>query len=623
MYKTRQIGRELAEQLQTARSRSSNASVTPLGRRRDFAYAHPKNIVTIDEILRGGAFFTKGIINIFHYLYIFLQLISYFMGLEDKITFRDSIKNSVQNDYAVKKVLTSEALRFIAELAAEFTDERNRLLAQRQERQLEYNAGKTPHFLENKKHIRNKSWDVASHPKDLQKRWVEITGPASNRKMVINAFNSGADCYMADFEDSDVPTWNNLINGQSNLMDAVNWSIFEKAGEKEYRLNDTVATLLVRPRGWHLDEKHVLFDGKPIPASLFDFGLFFYHNARELLHKNSTPAFYLPKMESHLEARLWNEVFTFTQEKAFARDLTKIPQGTIRATVLLETLPAAFEMEEILYELKDHISGLNCGRWDYIFSYIKKLNQHNDKVLSDRDQVTMTQPFLQSYVNLLIQTCHKRGAYAMGGMAAQIPLKDPQANQVAMEKVRADKEREVKAGHDGTWVAHPGLVPLAREIFEKGMNGSDNQLYQLREEVNVTAEDLLRTPQGSLTYEGLKNNIKVGIKYVEAWLRGTGCVPLEGKMEDAATAEISRAQLWQALYHNVKLNDGTIFTKNCYQKLEGEVTGEIMREIDSDEYILNRKYNQAVTLFSQMIEKNKFEDFLTIPAYEHLIKEGK
>jgi len=540
------------------------------------------------------------------------------MDLENKITFRDSIQSSIQDDQ-VRKVLTPEALRFVAELAAEFTSERNLVLAARQEQQRAYNAGDTPHFLEKTKHIREANWGVALHPQDLRKRWVEITGPASSRKMVINAFNSGADCYMADFEDSDVPTWQNLMNGQTNLMEAITGSLTHHEKNKTYQLNDTVATLLVRPRGWHLDEKHVLFDGKPIPGSLFDFGLFFYHNARELLHQDATPAFYLPKMESHLEAKLWNNVFQKAQHKLGIRE------GTLRATVLIETLPAAFQMEEILYELKDHISGLNCGRWDYIFSYIKTLQNHPDKIVPDRDEVTMTQPNMQSYVELLIQTCHKRGAYAMGGMAAQIPLKDPEKNLIAMEKVRADKEREVAAGHDGTWIAHPGLVPLAREIFEKGMNNQDNQLYQLREEIQVTESDLVQVPQGTLTYEGFKKNIRIGIQYIESWLRGVGCVPLEGKMEDAATAEISRAQVWQALYNRVAFQDGKLCTKDCYNKAAGEVIAEIMTEVGVDAYMTCTKtrFPEAVSLFSHLVEKNSFDNFLTLSAYDHIIREGK
>ena len=550
------------------------------------------------------------------------------MGLENNITFRDS----VTEDETSKKVLTPEALRFLAELAGEFTTERNRLLAKREERQQEYNAGATPHFLESTKHIREGNWSVARQTDDLLQRKVEITGPASDPKMVINALNSGADCYMADFEDSDVPTWKNLMNGQANLMDAVDWKLtyHDKEKNKTYKLNDTVATLLVRPRGWHLDEKHVFFEGKPIPASLFDFGLFFYHNARELRHQDATPAFYLPKIESHLEARLWNNVFQKAQE------YLKLREGTIRATVLIETLPAAFEMEEILYELQDHISGLNCGRWDYIFSYIKTLQNHSDRVVPDRDQVAMTQPFLQSYVDLLIQTCHKRGAYAMGGMAAQIPIKnDSEANAIAMEKVRADKEREVAAGHDGTWVAHPGLVPLARGIFEKGLGEKNNQLDKLYQNVTVTEEDLLRTPQGTFTYGGLKKNIRAGIQYTEAWLRGIGGVPLEEKMEDAATVEISRTQLWQWLHHQVKLDDGRIVTPKLYSEAQTEVTAEIMKKIGNNAYYsiepdengVIRRFPDATSLFSITIEQaqknNHFEPFLTIPAYEHILREGR
>lgn len=537
------------------------------------------------------------------------------MGLEDKITFRDSVRE----DELSKRILTQGALRFLAELC-EFTNKRNELLAKREERQQKYNTKEVPHFLESTKHIREGNWSAARHPQDLQKRWVEITGPASNRKMVINAFNSGADCYMADFEDSDVPTWQNLLNGQANLIDGVSRSLTYHDPEKNkiYKLNDTIATLLVRPRGWHLDEKHILFEGKPIPGSLFDFGLFFYHNARELLNRDATPAFYLPKMQSHLEARLWNDVFQKAQS------LLGIEEGTTRATVLIETLPAAFEMEEILYELKDHISGLNCGRWDYIFSYIKTLQNHKDRLVPDRDRVAMTQPFLQSYVDLLIQTCHKRGAFAMGGMAAQIPLKDPVENEKALAKVRADKEREVAAGHDGTWVAHPGLVPIAREIFEKVLKErgyENNQLEYKREEVLVTEADLLQVPQGSFTYDGLKKNIRIGVQYVEAWLREVGCVPLEGKMEDAATAEISRAQAWQWLHHQVKLDDGRLVTKNLYSGALQEVISGLMEEVGNEKYHTASKYPEAVTLFSQMIENDRFENFLTLSAYEEVLRQ--
>jgi malate synthase len=433
---------------------------------------------------------------------------------------------------------------------------------------------------------------------------------------MIYRLNSGADVTMEDFEDSLSPTWHNLIQGQKNLIDAVDWDIAVEKDGKQIKLNDTVATLMIRPRGLHLDEKHVLLEGKPIPASLFDFGLYVYHNARELVDQGSTPAFYLPKMESHFETMIWNDIFAKAQH-----DLG-IPYGTFRATVLIETLPAAFEMKEILYKLKDHVSGLNCGRWDYIFSYVKKLNHHADKILPDRDQVTMLQPFLQSYVDLLVQTCHQHGAYAMGGMAAQIPLKDPKANELAMAAVRADKEREVKAGHDGTWVAHPGLVPIARDIFEKGLAGKDNQLDNLREEVNVTAEDLVKLPYGSRTYGTFKNNIRIGVEYLAAWLSGNGCVALDGKMEDAATAEISKAQLWQQVKHKVKLDTGQTAGPELYCKAAVDVLSDIYRKIGGEQYAaLN--YVEADSLFSRMILDPHFEDFLTIPAYEQLIQEEK
>lgn len=542
------------------------------------------------------------------------------MGLEDNITI-----DSKFLDASAKRILTPEALRFVAGLVGESAGFRSWLLQRREERQKEYNSGRKPAFvvdaLGDYEPREDPSWKVAPHPKDLRRRWVEITGPASNRKMIINALNSGADCYMADFEDSDVPTWKNLINGQINLMDAVDWTISEKVGDKEYKLHDQVATLLVRPRGWHLDEKHVLFEGRPIPAALFDFGLYFFHNAKALVHEDATPAFYLPKMESNLEALLWQGVFEKAQE-----DLD-IPYGTIRATVLIETLPAAFEMEEILYQLKDHISGLNCGRWDYIFSYIKTLQNDPYKIVPDRDLVNMRQPFLSSYVDLLVQTCHKRGAYAMGGMAAQIPLKDPAENEKALRAVEGDKIRELTKGHDGTWVAHPGLVPFVRKIFETGLQGHDHQLYQQTPGYGnikqVTAEDLLEVPEGTLTYAGLRKNINIGIRYIESWLRGNGCVALEGKMEDAATAEISRAQVWQWLRHQATIEDGRMVNKSMFNKVVSEVTSEIIKEVGADHYHVNSKYPEATSLFCNLIEqeqRNNFEPFLTIPAYEHLLR---
>ena len=440
-------------------------------------------------------------------------------------------------------ILTPEALSFVVDLHEKFNDRRQVLLLAREKTQKAIDRGTFPDFLASTESIRRANWKVAPIPADLMDRRVEITGPP-DRKMVINALNSGAKVFMADLEDSHAPTWAGTLQGQVNLYDAVRKQIrFVSPEGKSYELNPITATLVVRPRGWHMVEKKVLLNGKPLSASLFDFGLYLFHNATELLRRGTGPYFYLPKLESHHEARLWNDVFLYAQERL------DLPKSTIRATVLIETILAAFEMDEILYELKDHCVGLNCGRWDYIFSYIKKFRNHPEFVLPDRAQVTMNQPFLKSYYQLLIQTCHRRGAFAMGGMAAQIPIKnDAQANQIAMDKVRADKEREVNAGHDGTWVAHPGLVGLAKEIFDSKMPGP-NQLANLREDVRVSGRDLLEVPQGEITEAGLRNNISVGLQYLESWLRGSGCVPIFNLMEDAATAEISRAQIWQWIRH--------------------------------------------------------------------------
>ncbi|MBX6395676.1 MAG: malate synthase A, partial [Alicyclobacillaceae bacterium] len=448
----------------------------------------------------------------------------------------------VTPEYA--EILTPEALAFLAELERRFGPTRRALLAKRAERQKELDAGKLPDFLPETKDIRESDWTVGPIPADLQDRRVEITGPAGDRKMVINALNSGAKVFMADFEDANSPTWSNCIQGQINLRDAVNRTITYTSPEgKHYALKDDIAVLMVRPRGWHLEEKHVRVDGKPMSGSLFDFGLFFFHNAKNLIRRGTGPYFYLPKMESYLEARLWNDVFHFAQ------DTLGIPRGTIKATVLLETILATFEMDEILYELRDHITGMNCGRWDYIFSYIKKFRNHPNVIFPDRNLVTMTVPFMRAYTLLTIKTCHRRGAFAIGGMAAQIPVKnDPKANEDAFAKVRADKEREARDGHDGTWVAHPGLVPVAMEVFNTLMPGP-NQLHVKREDVQVTAADLLALPEGPITEAGLRNNVSVGVQYIEAWLRGSGAVPIFNLMEDAATAEIARAQVWQWIHH--------------------------------------------------------------------------
>jgi malate synthase len=496
-------------------------------------------------------------------------------------------------------ILTDDALDFVSRLTAKFEARRQVLLDERRLRQSEIDAGHFPDFLPETLEIRQSEWTVAPIPHDLMDRRVEITGPV-DRKMVINALNSGASVFMADFEDANSPTWHNNIDGQINLWDAINRTIeFTSPEGKGYRLNEKIATLMVRPRGWHLNEKHVLQGGQPISGSLFDFGLYFFHNVAQLMKFGSGPYFYLPKLESHLEARLWNDVFTFSQ------DALNVPRGTIRATVLIETILAAFEMDEILYELRDHSAGLNCGRWDYIFSFIKKFRNYPQFVLPNRAEVTMERHFLKSYVELLIQTCHRRGIHAMGGMAAQVPIKnDPAANEEALEKVRQDKLREVRAGHDGTWVAHPGLVPIAKEIFDQHMKGA-NQISSKRKEVHVTSKDLLAVPDGEITEEGLRWNIDVGLQYLEAWLRGVGCVPIYNLMEDAATAEICRAQVWQWLRHGVKLNDGRTVTETLMR----QAIDEQARPGDS---------GKAAQIFQELITSTDFPEFLTLVAYQYI-----
>lgn len=508
-------------------------------------------------------------------------------------------------------ILTPEALQFVTKILQEFSERRENLLHQRIERQKELDAGKLPDFLASTETIRKSDWKVASIPNDLQDRRTEITGPV-DRKMVINALNSGAKVFMADFEDATSPTWENLIEGQINLRDAIQRKIdFTQPNGKKYALQEKIATLMVRPRGWHLPEKHVLFNGKPISGSLFDFSLFFFHNARALLDKGSGPYFYLPKLENHLEARLWNDVFNFAQDEL------KIPRGSIRATVLIETILATFEAEEILYELRDHSAGLNCGRWDYIFSFIKKLRNHSRFLLPDRSQISMGTHFMRSYALHVIKTCHRRGAHAMGGMAAQIPIKNnPQANEAALAKVLADKEREATDGHDGTWVAHPGLVPIALQAFDKHMPQA-NQISRQREDVQVTAEDLLKVPEGSMTEEGFRTNLRIGIQYLEAWLGGLGCVPLYSLMEDAATAEISRAQVWQWMRYGAKLTSGQIVTSGLYDTFVPQELTIIQKEMGQDRYQAGH-FPQAVELFSQMSKGNQFSEFLTLPAYDLL-----
>jgi len=497
------------------------------------------------------------------------------------------------------EILSADAHRFLTKLARTFEPRRQELLARRAERQRRIAAGELPDFLPETGQIRSAAWTVAPIPADLTDRRVEITGPV-DRKMVINALNSGARVYMADFEDSNAPTWRNNLEGQINLRDAVRGTItFTSPEGKPYSLGTRPATLMVRPRGWHLDEKHLTVDGRAISASLFDFGLFFFHNAAALIAKGSGPYFYLPKLENHLEARLWNDVFNLAQDEL------GIPRGTIRATVLIETILAAFEMEEILYELRDHSAGLNCGRWDYIFSVIKKFRQRTDFVLPDRARVTMDRHFLKSYVDLLIQTCHRRRAHAMGGMAAQIPIKnDPAANEAALEKVRQDKLREVRAGHDGTWVAHPGLVPIAAQVFDAGMpGGGANQLHVMRDDVKVTASDLLTVPDGEITAAGLRANVDIGVQYLESWLRGVGCVPIYNLMEDAATAEISRSQVWQWVRHGARLSDGRVVTE--------QLVRQIMAELFPTKSL-------ATELFERLMTGAEFAEFLTLVAYEHL-----
>ena len=509
-------------------------------------------------------------------------------------------------------ILTPEALAFVAELQHAFNGRRLELLARRAERQAAISAGVMPDFLPETADIRTADWTVAPIPDDLQDRRVEITGPV-DRKMIINALNSGASVYMADFEDSHAPTWAATLEGQSNLRDAVNRVItFTSPEGKAYRLNDKTAVLLVRPRGWHLTEKHVTLDGEPVSGSLFDFGLYFFHNAHNLIARGTGPYFYLPKLESHLEARLWNDVFVLAQERL------GVPQGTIRATVLIENILATFEMDEILWELREHSAGLNCGRWDYIFSAIRKFQEHPDFYLPDRAQVTMTVPFMRAYSQLVIKTCHRRNIHAMGGMAAQIPIKnDPAANEAALAKVRADKEREARDGHDGTWVAHPGLVPIALEIFDKYMP-TPNQIFRKREDVDVTAADLLAIPTGTITAAGLRTNIDVGIQYMAAWLSGNGCVPIYNLMEDAATAEISRSQIWQWLHNpNARLDDGRPITVALFRGLTAEVLAELRAKVGEAFFAANN-YELAARLFDEISVADQFTDFLTLKAYEYL-----
>jgi malate synthase len=508
------------------------------------------------------------------------------------------------------EILSGEALAFIAGLHRRFNRRRLELLAQRTERQELYDAGRLPDFLPETKSIRERGWTVAKIPADLLDRRVEITGPV-DRKMIVNALNSGAKVFMADFEDASSPVFANMVEGQANLKDrwAGKIDFTDPTSGKAYALKSETAALMVRPRGWHLSERHVVVDGEAMSGSLFDFGLYVFHCAKAQIAEGATPAFYLPKLESHLEARLWNDVFSDAE-----RELG-VPHGTFKATILIETLPAAFEMDEILYELRDHIVGLNCGRWDYIFSFIKRLGKNPAFLTPDRSEMTMGKAFLNAYSLLLIKTCHRRGAFAMGGMAAQIPVKgDKAANEAAFAKVRADKEREATNGHDGTWVAHPDLVPVAMEVFDRMMPGQ-NQLSKKRDDVHVTQADLLEVHKGKRTEEGLRENIRVGVQYIEAWLRGRGAVPIYNLMEDAATAEISRAQVWQWLHLEAKLDDGRDVTPAMFREaLKGEME-RVKGEVGAKAFDGGR-FKEATQLFSDMSLSDTFDEFLTLPAYK-------
>jgi malate synthase len=510
------------------------------------------------------------------------------------------------------EILSPPALALLADLHRRFDARRKALIARRAERQKRFDAGELPDFLIETRAIREGDWKVAPIPADLTDRRVEITGPV-DRKMIVNALNSGAKVFMADFEDASSPAFANMIEGQANLLDLWNGRIdfTDPASGKLYAVKPNPAALMVRPRGWHLDERHVLVDGKVMSGSLFDFGLYVFHSARLQRAKGSTPAFYLPKLESHLEARLWNDVFLFAQEEL------GIPAGTFKATALIETLPAAFEMHEIIYELREHMAGLNCGRWDYIFSFIKRLGKNLPFLTPDRSAMTMGKAFLASYSLLLIQTCHRRGAFAMGGMAAQIPVKgDASANEAAFAKVRADKEREAANGHDGTWVAHPDLVPIARDVFDRLMPGP-NQLGVSREDVHVTREALLAVHGGVRTEAGLRENIRVGVQYIEAWLRGRGAVPLYNLMEDAATAEISRAQIWQWLKLGARLDDGRVVTPELFKATFADEMRRVRDSVGPVAYQSGR-FGEAIQLFSDMSLSPDFEEFLTLPAYRLL-----
>ena len=527
-------------------------------------------------------------------------------------TFAEGVEFTAPIPEEFAGILTPEAVAFVAMLSREFSGRVDELLGKRAERQERLNAGELPDFLPETREIREGDWRIAPIPDDLRERRVELTGPP-DRKMTINALNSGASCWMADFEDANCPTWRNMLESQLNMKEAIERTIsFDdpKTG-KHYELGDEVAVILTRPRGWHLFEKHMLVDGERVPGGIFDFGLYFFHNARRLLENGSGPYFYLPKMESHLEARLWNDIFNRAQDEL------GIPRGTIKATCLIETIMATFEMHEILYELREHSAGLNCGRWDYIFSYIKKLREQ-DMLLPDRNSVTMTVPFMRAYSLLTIKTCHQRGAHAMGGMAAQIPRSDdPEWTEFANNKVREDKEREARDGHDGTWVAHPGMVGLATEAFNEYMP-TPNQIDEIPD-VNPSAADLLEKPEGQITMDGFRNNISVGVQYLAAWLAGRGAVPIFNLMEDTATAEISRAQVWQWIHHpNGVLEDGTEVTVELFRQTLQEELETIKNEIVGPERYERDEFDKAAELFDRISTQDEFVEFLTLPGYEYL-----
>lgn len=533
--------------------------------------------------------------------------------MENQIETKEKrLQFKIESKESFPDILTENAMLFLIELHEKFNKKRIALLEKRKEQQQKFDEGELPNFPIETKKIRESEWIASSTPEDLLDRRVEITGPV-DRKMVINALNSGAKTFMADFEDSTSPTWNNLMNGQQNLKDAVAKTIylFDKKKNKEYKLKNETTVLLVRPRGIHLNEKHILINNEEISGSLVDFGLYVFHNHKTLAENNTAPYFYLPKLEHYLEARWWNEVFNFTEE------YLGIKNGTIKATVLIETITASFQLDEIIYELRNHIVGLNCGRWDYIFSYIKKFRNNEKFIVPNRDQVTMTSPFMNAYSQLVIQRCHKRNIHAIGGMAAQIPIKnDNAANEIAFNKVKTDKEREVKNGHDGTWVAHPDLVEVALKVFNENMP-TKNQIHVKRSELNITEADLLEVPQGSITEEGVRKNINISVLYIASWLNGQGAAALNHLMEDAATAEISRSQLWQWLRNGVTLDNGKILTEKYYDKIAMEEYEKI-KNLVGDENHEKQHYKLAEQLLDILVVNYNFIDFLTILGYKHI-----